>query len=95
MQQFAFELIFEYGAFPCIVVYLLYVILKEQKGEIKEIQNRLDTNFDKFNDTLKHQSESINEMVNIMGTMHNTMANQMNALVIKLIEASHKNGGEK
>lgn len=96
MTQFIFEVIFEYGAFPGIVLYLLYIILKEQKAELKSIQKKIDTNFKNVQDINNKQNETINEMVGVMKTMHNTMANQMHVLMLKFIEAaSQKNGGDK
>lgn len=95
MLQVVFELIFEYGAFPGVVIYLLYVILKEQKGELQTMKNTMEKGFEKLQDNANHQNKSINEMVGVMRTMHNIMANQMHSLVMKIIEGSQKSGGDK
>lgn len=84
MTQFIFELIFEFGAFPGIVLYLLYTIIKERKQELKKMQ-----------EAIEQQNKSIRDVVLVLEKIQNTMSNQMHDLLIKFIEVSSKNGGGK
>lgn len=96
MTQFTFELIFEYGAFPGIVLYLLYIILKEHKSDLKVIQEKIDKQTEKVEHDMDDLTEILNQIILVLNRMQNTSANQLQHLLLKLIELSNeRKRGEK
>lgn len=92
MIETLIQLGMEYGAFPGLVVYLVYTIVKDYKLEIKKINEKLDQHSEKVLDNLDEQNKSINELIHVMDKLQNTIANQFNSLIVLFVSKGNKDG---
>lgn len=93
MIETLIQLGMEYGAFPGLVVYLVYTIVKDYKMEIKKINEKLDQQSEEIIEALDEQNKSINELIHIMDKLQNTIANQFNSLIVLFV--SRNKDGDK
>lgn len=93
MLEFIMQIIFNYGSFPCIAIYLAYTIARDYRQDLKTIQQAVDKNTTTLEENINEQNEALNELILAVTTMHGTMSNQMHDLLMKFIELSMKKRG--
>lgn len=75
-----------FGIFPCVTLYLMFIIIKDFKGEIKSLKSlneeELRMSINEFNNI----NNSLNRIININEQMQNYLNNYLNNLLIKLLD---------
>lgn len=93
MLEFIMQIVFNYGSFPAIALYLAYTIARDYRKDLKLIQTAVDTNTTTLEENINEQNEALNELISAITTMQGTMSNQMHDLLMKFIELSMKRRG--
>lgn len=94
--ELTFGLIMSYGAFPGLVVYLMYIIVKDYRDELKSIQKSIDDNARIVGKEISEQNEALNALIDVTEKMQNAISNQMHGLLTRFIDMSiKKDGGDK
>ena len=86
MEEALMKAILNFGVFPAVTIYLVFVIIKDFRGEITDLKNSSD---EIYKDILKQYNEltkSLNSLVQISEQMQNYMMTYLNSLLIKLLD---------
>lgn len=86
MEDAIFESILNFGIFPAVTIYLMFVIIKDFKNEIKAVKSvneeELKISINQFNNIIN----SLNKLIDINENTQSYLTNYLNTLLIKLLD---------
>lgn len=86
MEEALMKSILNFGIFPAVTIYLVFLIIKDFRDEIKYLKSSTDKNYKEISNQYFEISKSVEELVHINEQMQNYIMNYLNSLLIKLLD---------
>lgn len=86
MEEIILKNVLNYGIFPVISVYLMFIIIKDFKSEIKSIKNNNDENIKLTLSQFNNITSSLERLIDINENTQSYLTNYLNVLLIKLLD---------
>lgn len=86
MEEALMKSILNFGIFPAVTIYLVFLIIKDFRDEIKSLKSSTDKNYKEISNQYFEISKSVEELVHINEQMQNYIMNYLNSLLIKLLD---------
>lgn len=86
MEEALMKTILNFGIFPAITIYLVFVIIKDFKGEIKSLKSSNDEYYRSILNQYVSLNKSLEQLVEINEQMQSYITTYLNSLLIKLLD---------
>lgn len=86
MEETILTTLLNFGIFPCVTIYLMFIIIKDFKSELATLKSLTDEDtLNSINQFNKIQN-SLDKLITINEQMQNYLNNYLNNLIIKLLD---------
>lgn len=86
MEETILTSLLNFGIFPCVTIYLMFIIIKDFKAELKSLKSLTNEDVvNSLNEFYKIQN-SLDKIINMNEQMQCYLNNYLNNLLIKLLD---------
>ena len=86
MEDAILKSVLNFGIFPAVTIYLMFIIIKDFKSEIKSVktlnEEEMKISINQFNNIIN----SLNKLIDINENTQSYLTNYLNTLLIKLLD---------
>jgi predicted PurR-regulated permease PerM len=93
MEDMILKSLLNFGVFPAITIYLVFVIIKDFKGDIENLKNNTISYNQQVTQQYKELNDNLSELLKINEQMQNIMMSYLNDIIVKLIKNMDDNKG--
>ena len=86
MEEMLLKSILNYGIFPAITLYLIFVIIKDFKKDIEDLKNNTIENNQEILKQYSNLNSSINELITVNEQIQNIMVKYLDRIISKSVE---------
>ena len=86
MEEMLLKSILNYGIFPAITLYLIFVIIKDFKKDIEDLKNNTIENNQEILKQYSNLNSSINELITVNEQIQNIMVKYLDKIISKSVE---------
>lgn len=86
MEETILKSILNFGIFPTVTIYLILIIIKDFKAELKVLRSLEQENLDISVNQYAQINNSLKRLIDINIQMQNYLNNYLNSLMIKLLD---------
>ena len=91
MDQAIIQAALNYGVFPAVCIYLIFIIIKDFKADVSKIKDNTDKYYEEILRQYNEMNKLLGELVQINEQMQNYYMTYLNSLLIKLLDVLEDN----